>query len=54
LDIDAKKLAGKVTLQVTIRRGHQWQWRVKVGRWLIRLAGLIMWTPVEVKFKWKA
>ena len=51
LNVDAKTLASKVTLQITIQRGRRWQWRIAIGAWLIRLAALIMWVPIEMEFK---
>lgn len=44
---DVKELAHDITLVVRISRIDQWRWRLTIGRWLICLAALVMWTNIE-------
>jgi hypothetical protein len=46
---DAKSLMSNITMKVTIRRYRQWLWRIKLAKWLIHLAALMMWADVEVE-----
>lgn len=51
VEVDVKKLAKEVTISVVLRDFKQWQIRIRVGMWLIKLAAWIMWVNIEFKEK---
>ena len=46
--VDAKDIASSLTVNVIIRRGYEWRWRLWVSTQLIRLACWIAWTDYEI------
>jgi hypothetical protein len=46
---DAKQMANNITLHVRVKRSNEWEWRLKVGLWLIRLAAWVMWMGIEIE-----
>jgi hypothetical protein len=46
---DAKQMAHSITLVVRIKRADEWQLRLKIGSWLIRLAAWVMWMDIDLK-----
>jgi hypothetical protein len=47
--VDAKELAGNITINIKVTRYNQWQFRYNLGLWLIQLAAWIMWINIEVE-----
>jgi hypothetical protein len=46
---DAKQMAHSITLEVRIPRLNEWDLRLKIGSWLIRLAAWVMWLDIDLK-----
>ena len=46
--IDTKMLANHITIHAKIARMTQWQWRIRLGMWLMRLAAWVMWVNLEI------
>ena len=47
LDLSMKELMSRTTIVVKVKRLHEFEWRVKLGTWLIALGARIMWCDVE-------
>ena len=48
LRLDAKSFALGHTMNVTVRRGREWRWRLWIVKILIRLACWIAWINCEI------
>lgn len=46
--VNAKDIASDLTVNVIIRRGCEWRWRLWVSTQLIRLACWIAWTKYDI------
>jgi hypothetical protein len=47
--IDARDVARRFTLVTKTKRYHEWQFRIWLGLYLIRIAAWIMWIDIEVQ-----
>jgi hypothetical protein len=47
LELDTKKFAHKITLEVKLKRVNEWGLRLKIACLLIRFAAWIAWFNVE-------
>jgi hypothetical protein len=48
-ELDIKPLAQNITLHIKLKNLRQWQWRVQLAIWLIRLADWVMWGNVRLE-----
>ena len=44
-----KEMANSITLTVRIKRDQEWEWRLKIGALLLRLAAWIMWMNIDIE-----
>lgn len=49
ITLDAQEMASHVTLTIKVKRGRQWQARLAIAIWLMRLAAWIGWLGFEVE-----
>lgn len=49
MDLQMSALARQVTLTVNLRGVRRFRWRLKVARWLIRLAACVVGCGIEVE-----
>lgn len=48
-EINAKELAQGMVLTLKVKRITEWEIRIRIAIWLIRLASRIMWIKLEIE-----
>lgn len=48
-EINVKELAQKMVLTVKVKRVTEWEIRIRIAIWLIKLASRIMWIKLEIE-----
>jgi len=51
--LNTRDLAHSITLEVKLRGSKQWEWRLKLAGWLIRLAAWVAWMNAEIEIEAK-
>jgi hypothetical protein len=48
-EMNAKELAGRMVLTLRVKRLTEWEIRIRIAIWLIKLASRIMWIKLEIE-----
>ena len=51
IEIPAGKIAGRLTLQIKITGMKRWRARLRLGCWLLRVAGAVIGTNVAIELR---
>ncbi len=46
-EVDARELAGRMSIRMSVQKLRRWRFRLKLAGWLVRLAARICWMDAE-------